>query len=180
MTFEALVVEETGEAEVSASIQQLTEDRLPAGNVTVAVEYTTVNYKDGLCMQAKNGLVRELPTCAGNRLCGIRRNIGRLALQARRQSHPDGLASRRNALGRLLAEGSRQCRLARAVARWPDNKASDGHWNGWFRSNPRNRCLGRSRSQARSGRSAGHRRRRRSRFDRDLRFLATSDTRLQQ
>ena len=65
MTFEALVVEETGEAEVSASIQQLTEDRLPAGNVTVAVEYTTVNYKDGLCMQAKNGLVREYPHVPG-------------------------------------------------------------------------------------------------------------------
>lgn len=65
MTFKALVVEKTGDAEVSATVQDLTEDRLPAGNVTVAVEYTTVNYKDGLCLQPNNGLVRNYPHVPG-------------------------------------------------------------------------------------------------------------------
>ncbi|SMP79220.1 acrylyl-CoA reductase (NADPH) [Neorhodopirellula lusitana] len=65
MTFKALVVEQSGEAEVSATVQQLTEDRLPSGNVTVAVEFSTVNYKDGLCLQPKNGLVREYPHVPG-------------------------------------------------------------------------------------------------------------------
>ena len=65
MTFRALVVDKKGESEVSAAVQTLTEDQLPAGNVTVAVEYTTVNYKDGLCMQAGGGLVRSYPHVPG-------------------------------------------------------------------------------------------------------------------
>ncbi|GJL56457.1 MAG: quinone oxidoreductase [Nitrospirales bacterium] len=65
MIFNALVVEKTGQADVSVCVQEMTEDRLPPGDVTVAVEYTTVNYKDGLCMQANNGLVRHYPHVPG-------------------------------------------------------------------------------------------------------------------
>ncbi len=65
MTFKALVVEKNTETGVSAAVQSLTEDRLPAGNVTVAIEYSTVNYKDGLCMQAGGGLVRNYPHVPG-------------------------------------------------------------------------------------------------------------------
>ncbi|QDV47980.1 Acrylyl-CoA reductase AcuI [Stieleria neptunia] len=65
MTFRALVVDKQGDSEVSAAVQTLTEDQLPAGNVTVAVEYTTVNYKDGLCMRAGGGLVRSYPHVPG-------------------------------------------------------------------------------------------------------------------
>lgn len=70
MTFSALLVEKSGEAKVSAAVQQLTEDQLPSGNVTVAVEYSTVNYKDGLCLQPNNGLVREYPHVPGIDLAG--------------------------------------------------------------------------------------------------------------
>ncbi len=65
MTFDALLVEKINDDEVSASVQTLTDDRLPDGNVTVAIEYTTVNYKDGLCMRPKNGLVRTYPHVPG-------------------------------------------------------------------------------------------------------------------
>lgn len=65
MTFRAVVTKSTDEGEVSTSIQTLPDDRLPEGNVTVAIEYTTVNYKDGLCMQPDNGLVRSYPHVAG-------------------------------------------------------------------------------------------------------------------
>tara|TARA_R110001592_G_scaffold43461_2_gene140827 strand:+ start:772 stop:999 length:228 start_codon:yes stop_codon:yes gene_type:complete len=65
MTFHPLLVEKTGEAEVSATVQALTEGRRPIGNITVAVEYSTVNYKDGLCLQPNNGLVREYPHVPG-------------------------------------------------------------------------------------------------------------------
>jgi acrylyl-CoA reductase (NADPH) len=65
MKFNALVVEKTGQAGFSAAIQQLDDDQLPAGDVTIAVEYTTVNYKDGLCMQPNNGLVRDYPHVPG-------------------------------------------------------------------------------------------------------------------
>jgi len=65
MTFNALVVEKTGQAEIFANVQELSDDRLPPGEVTVAIEYTTVNYKDGLCLQPNNGLVRDYPHVPG-------------------------------------------------------------------------------------------------------------------
>ncbi|MFT5109022.1 MAG: acrylyl-CoA reductase (NADPH) [Pseudoalteromonas tetraodonis] len=65
MTFNALVVEKNTESGVSAAVQSLTEEQLPAGNVTVAIEYSTVNYKDGLCMRAGGGLVRNYPHVPG-------------------------------------------------------------------------------------------------------------------
>lgn len=65
MTFKALVVEKSSESEVTSTIQTLAEDQLPKGNVTVAVEYSTVNYKDGLCMTAGGGLVRKYPHVPG-------------------------------------------------------------------------------------------------------------------
>jgi acrylyl-CoA reductase (NADPH) len=66
MSFNALIVtkdEESGN--VSAAIEQIGEDRLPDGDVTVAVEYSTVNYKDGLCITGNGGLVRKYPHVPG-------------------------------------------------------------------------------------------------------------------
>ena len=40
-------------------------DQLPEGNVTVAVEYSTVNDKDGLCLSSGGGLVRNYPHIPG-------------------------------------------------------------------------------------------------------------------
>ena len=66
MTFNALVVEKDDEGKTSASVQSVSDDRLPEGNVTVAVEYSTVNYKDGLCLgKGGGGLVREYPHVGG-------------------------------------------------------------------------------------------------------------------
>lgn len=65
MTFNALIVEKNDEGKTSASVQAITEDRLPEGNVTVAVEYSTLNYKDGLCVGPGGGLVRNYPHIPG-------------------------------------------------------------------------------------------------------------------
>jgi acrylyl-CoA reductase (NADPH) len=64
MTFKALVVEK-GEEGTSASVQEIGLDRLPEAEVTVAVEYSTVNYKDGLCIGPGGGLVRSYPHVPG-------------------------------------------------------------------------------------------------------------------
>ena len=61
----ALVVEKDDEGKTSASVQEIGEDRLPEGDVTVAVEYSTVNYKDGLCIGPGGGLVRNYPHVPG-------------------------------------------------------------------------------------------------------------------
>ena len=64
--FNALVMEQNDEGLASANLKQIGEDALPEGNVTVAVEYSTVNYKDGLCLSAKGGgLVRNYPHVPG-------------------------------------------------------------------------------------------------------------------
>lgn len=65
--FNALMInkdEETGLA--TAAVEQIGIDQLPSGDVVVAVEYTTVNYKDGLCLSPKGGgLVRNYPHVGG-------------------------------------------------------------------------------------------------------------------
>ena len=50
MSFNALIVEKDEDGKTSAAVQQIEESRLPEGDVTVAVKYSTVNYKDGLCI----------------------------------------------------------------------------------------------------------------------------------
>ncbi|MEY4984885.1 MAG: hypothetical protein RIR62_3151 [Pseudomonadota bacterium] len=63
--FRALVVEKDEAGATRASVQDVAEDRLPAGDVTVAVEYSTLNYKDGLCIGPGGGLVRTYPHVPG-------------------------------------------------------------------------------------------------------------------
>lgn len=63
--FKALVVEKDDEGKTSASVQEVSDDRLPEGEVTVAVEHSTVNYKDGLCIGPGGGLVRNYPHVPG-------------------------------------------------------------------------------------------------------------------
>lgn len=65
MAFNALLVEKNDEGKTSAAVTQITEDQLPEGDVTVAVEYSTVNYKDGLCVGPGGGLVRNYPHVPG-------------------------------------------------------------------------------------------------------------------
>ncbi|MCF7700797.1 acryloyl-CoA reductase [Loktanella sp. M215] len=63
--FNAMIVEKGEDGKTHAAVQQIGEDRLPAGEVTVAVEYSTVNYKDGLCIGPGGGLVRHYPHVPG-------------------------------------------------------------------------------------------------------------------
>ena len=71
--FNALVVEKT-ESGTHAAVREISYEDLPAGDVTVAVEYSTVNYKDGLCIGPGGGLVRNYPHVPGIDLAGIVEN----------------------------------------------------------------------------------------------------------
>src|ERR1700693_6453349 len=62
--FKALILENAGGA-VTAAVGELEESRLPAGNVTVAVEYSTVNYKDGMIVNGLGGLAKNYPHVPG-------------------------------------------------------------------------------------------------------------------
>nr|WP_213396034.1 acryloyl-CoA reductase [Yoonia sp.] len=63
--FKALIVDKDDTGKTHAAVQEITLDRLPAGDVTVAVDYSTVNYKDGLCIGPGGGLVRNYPHIPG-------------------------------------------------------------------------------------------------------------------
>lgn len=66
MSFKAVVVDKPGDpGKAEVSIKQVEESQLPPGNVLVDVEYTTVNYKDGICMGPGMGLVHSYPHVPG-------------------------------------------------------------------------------------------------------------------
>jgi acrylyl-CoA reductase (NADPH) len=65
MTFTALIVDRAEDGTVSQEVRDLSDSALPEGDVTVAVEYSTVNYKDGLCITGQGGLVRTYPHVPG-------------------------------------------------------------------------------------------------------------------
>lgn len=71
MTFRALLVEKDEAGKTHASVQEVDEARLPEGEVTVAVEYSSLNYKDGLCIGPGGGLVRTYPHVPGVDLAGV-------------------------------------------------------------------------------------------------------------
>ncbi|CTQ32964.1 acryloyl-CoA reductase [Jannaschia rubra] len=68
-TFKALVVDKDDDG-TRAAVRDLTLDDLPEAEVTVAVEYSTLNYKDGLCIGPGGGLVRNYPHVPGIDLAG--------------------------------------------------------------------------------------------------------------
>jgi acrylyl-CoA reductase (NADPH) len=62
--FKALLIEKDA-AGYRASVKTLDEDNLPEGDVTVRVDYSTINYKDGLAITGKSPVVRKFPLVAG-------------------------------------------------------------------------------------------------------------------
>lgn len=63
--FNALVVEKDAEGRTRAAVRSLSLEDLPEGEVTVSVERSTLNYKDGLCLGPGSGLVRRYPHVPG-------------------------------------------------------------------------------------------------------------------
>src|SRR4051794_36176908 len=64
MSFKAILLQER-DGKVSASVEQLDEDRLPPGGVTVRVRWSTLNYKDGMILKGLGRLVRKYPHIPG-------------------------------------------------------------------------------------------------------------------
>jgi acrylyl-CoA reductase (NADPH) len=62
--FKAIVVEKT-DSGTKAALTDFDEANLMDGDVTVRVEYSTLNYKDGLAVTGKGPVVRRFPMIAG-------------------------------------------------------------------------------------------------------------------
>jgi acrylyl-CoA reductase (NADPH) len=61
--FQALVLDKN--PEFRAAVRAVDDGFLPEGDVTVAVEYSTLNYKDGLAITNRSPVVRSWPMVAG-------------------------------------------------------------------------------------------------------------------
>lgn len=68
--FKALLVEKT-DAGQSAALVELDEALLPEGDVTVRVDYSTLNYKDGLAITGAAPIIRSFPLVPGIDLAGV-------------------------------------------------------------------------------------------------------------
>ncbi len=69
MPYQALQIEKD-EAGYRCSLKTLDDRALPEGDVTVAVAYSTINYKDGLAITGKSPVVRKFPLTPGIDLAG--------------------------------------------------------------------------------------------------------------
>ncbi|TJU89033.1 MAG: oxidoreductase, partial [Mesorhizobium sp.] len=69
-TFKAILVSRDADKKQSVAVTNLTDADLMDGDVTVAVEATTVNYKDGLAITGKAPVIRRWPLVPGIDLSG--------------------------------------------------------------------------------------------------------------
>lgn len=69
--FDCLLLESQDGKAVTCSIQTLDNGCLPDGDVTVAIKYSTLNYKDGMIINGLGRLVREYPHVPGIDFCGV-------------------------------------------------------------------------------------------------------------
>jgi acrylyl-CoA reductase (NADPH) len=152
--FNAMIVDRDSDGKTSASVQHIDIDRLPAGEVTVAIDYSTVNYKDGLCLGPGGGLVRNYPHIPGIDFSGTveasddarykagdkvvltgwrvgEAHWGGYAQKARVKADwlvplPDGLTTRD-----AMAVGTAGLTAMLAVMALEDHGIKAGHWSLW-------------------------------------------------
>lgn len=73
----ALVIDRTADGKVFSEIRPLAENECPTGgevacgDVVVAVDYSCLNYKDGLCLTGQGGLVKSYPHVPGIDFAGV-------------------------------------------------------------------------------------------------------------
>ena len=70
MTFKALLASKTGDT-ISTGLVDFKDEELMPGDVTVAVEYSTVNYKDAMALSGRSPVIRQFPLIPGIDFAGI-------------------------------------------------------------------------------------------------------------
>ena len=83
--FNAIVIDKD-DSGYRANLQQVNEEQLPEGDVTVAVAYSTLNFKDGLAITGSSPVVRKFPMVPGIDLAGT----------VEASSHPDYKVDRKS------------------------------------------------------------------------------------
>src|SRR5689334_25038161 len=65
------IVTDKDESGYRSELRELSEHDLPEGDVTVRVDYSTLNYKDGLAITGKGPVVRSFPMVPGIDFAGV-------------------------------------------------------------------------------------------------------------
>lgn len=68
--FSAILISKA-ESGQTASLTQVDESQLPDGDVSIDVEYSTLNFKDGLAITGRSPVVRKFPMIPGIDLAGV-------------------------------------------------------------------------------------------------------------
>lgn len=71
MTFRALVIDRSDDGSLASAVRSLDDDMLPDGDVLIDVEYSTLNYKDGLALKGLGNLVKTYPHVPGIDFAGV-------------------------------------------------------------------------------------------------------------
>jgi len=79
--FKALVLEKPGD-KVEAAMRQFDDDALPAGDVVVRIDHSTLNYKDALAITGKAPIVRTFPMVPGIDFAGTVESSNRIDISA--------------------------------------------------------------------------------------------------
>lgn len=58
--FNALILNQDGKDTI-ATIEKIDETQLPEGDVLINVDYSSLNYKDGLAITGKGKIIRNFP-----------------------------------------------------------------------------------------------------------------------
>jgi acrylyl-CoA reductase (NADPH) len=69
MTFKALLADKAGET-ITTSVVELDERDLMPGDVSISVDYSTVNFKDALAITGRADVIRQFPLIPGIDLAG--------------------------------------------------------------------------------------------------------------
>ena len=68
--FKAVLINKAEDAAQTAAVAELENGQLPAGDVLIQVDYSTINYKDALAITGKSPVVRKFPMVPGIDLAG--------------------------------------------------------------------------------------------------------------
>lgn len=65
MSFNAVIVNRSEDKKITSSLETVEESQLPEGDVTIDIDYSTLNYKDGLAITGAAPVIRSYPMVPG-------------------------------------------------------------------------------------------------------------------
>ncbi len=98
---QALILEQQ-DGKTLASVQRINDSLLPQGDVTVDIQWSSLNYKDALAITGKGKIIRNFPMVPGIDFAGTVHASDDARFPARSAGTADRLGRRGKSLGRFI------------------------------------------------------------------------------